>query len=622
MLIAIYYQFKGAYMMKRFGLFLLMLALLSACGSQSGISIGTKENPAVVENAAERTASVRDIQARVLAVARDAAPVSYVEDELLVKFKSGVEPALARSIHARIQANVSRKISGVLNIDVVRLPKDKSVLDAMQEYMADPLVEYAELNFIKQTKVIPNDDFFPQQWALRNNGTFAAGTAGADIKAYLAWDITTGSESIIIADIDTGIDYDHPDLITNIWTNAGETSCTDGIDNDGNGFVDDCRGWDFVNNDNDPMDDHGHGTHVAGIIGAKANNGRGIAGIMWDARIMALKAFGSDGLGNVADIISAVNYAVVKGARIINASYGGNSYSQAEYDAINAANTANILFVAAAGNEWAGTGGTNNDLSPVYPSSYNLPNIISVAATDQKDLLASFSNFGTSSVHLAAPGVYILSTLPNDGYQNKEFWPGTSMATPHVVGTAALLMTYYQDFTMQQIKDTILASVDKLPNLANYVSTGGRLNAYEAISSLLTPSDLTAASTDPGTVVLNWKDNATHEDGYRIERRISSTTTYTEIATAPANTSTFTDPTTSGGISYEYRVRAFNSIGNSVYSNEASVTTPTVSVTASGGGDGGCSVAGTQASKGFSVDMAAVLLVPVIGFILIRIRRS
>jgi subtilisin family serine protease len=610
-------------MMKRFGFIFLMFVLLSACGSQTGTFTGTKEAPAVVENVAVEAANLKDLQARVLAVAKDAPSGSYRDGELIVKFKSGLKSTLASSIHKKLQTKVAKKVYGLPDVDVVTLPEGTSVVDAAQQYMADPSVEYAEPNYIrKASATIPNDEFFPQQWALMNSGTFADGKPGADIGAYLAWDITTGSSAITVAVIDTGIDYNHPDLITNIWTNTGETSCTDGKDNDGNGFVDDCLGWDFTNKDNNPMDDNGHGTHVAGIIGAKANNGIGMAGIMWNVRIMALKAFDSDGFGDVADITSAINYAVDNGARIINASYGDNTYSQAEYDAVNAANNANVLFVAAAGNEWAGgNGGTNNDLSPIYPASYSLPNIISVAATDQKDLLASFSNFGTSSVHLAAPGVYILSTLPDNGYQNKEFIPGTSMAAPHVAGTAGLLMTYYQDFTIQQIKDTILASVDKLPNLTNYVLTGGRLNAYEAISSLLTPSDLSAESTDPNAVLLNWKDNATHEDGYRIERRLASSTTYTEIATAPSNTDTFTDSTTSGGVSYEYRVRAFNTIGNSQYSNEASVTTPTAPAPATSGGGGGCSVAGTQALKGFSVDMAAVLLVPAIGLILIRIRR-
>jgi subtilisin family serine protease len=601
-------------MMKRFGFILLTLVLLSACGSQTGTLTGTKEASSAVENVAAQTANLK---AKVLADAKGARLGSYRDRELIVMFKSGLNSSLVSSIHQRVQAKVAKKVYGMPDIDVVTLPEGTSVIDAVQQYMDDPSVECAEPNYLRQVRATtPNDEFFPQQWALRNNGAFADGKAGDDIKAYLAWDITTGSNAIIVADIDTGVDYNHPDLVTNIWRNTGETSCTDGIDNDSNGFVDDCPGWDFKNGDNDPMDDNGHGTFVAGIIGAKANNGIGMAGVMWNVRIMALKAFDSDGVGDVADIISAVNYAVKNGARIINASYGAGTYSQAEKDAINAANTAGVLFVAAAGND-----GANNDYTPFYPSNYNLPNIISVAATDQKDLLASFSNFGTSSVHLAAPGVYILSTLPDNGYQNKEFFPGTSMAAPHVAGTAGLLMTYYQDFTIQQIKDTILASVDKLPNLTNYVSTGGRLNAYEAISSLLTPGDLTAESTDPGSVVLNWKDNATREDGYRIERRLASSPAYTEIATVPSNSITFADPTTSGGVSYEYRVRAFNTIGNSQYSNEASVTTPTAPAPAATGGGGGCSVAGAQALKGFSVDMAGVLLVPVVGFILIRIRR-
>ncbi|HJW29376.1 MAG TPA: S8 family peptidase, partial [Saprospiraceae bacterium] len=331
-------------------------------------------------------------------------------------------------------------------------------------YMRDPNVEYAEPNFIRYPKnTVPNDPYFnPQQWALQNTGTFGAGTAGADIKMTQAWDITQGSSTVVVAVIDSGVDVNHPDLVNNIWKNPGETSCTDGVDNDGNGFIDDCVGWNFADKNNTPFDNLGHGTHVAGIIGAVGNNGIGISGMMWSVQIMPLKFIthfgsdicgpGTDFCGSVDDEVAAIQYAIRNGAKIINASYGSSAFSLAEFDAINAANNAGVLFIAAAGNGSIEQHGDNNDVSPVYPASHRLPNIISVAATDQNDVKATFSNFGPNSVHVAAPGVYILSTIPSSGVSmsfaslctgsfaaDYDFCSGTSMAAPHVTGLAGLL---------------------------------------------------------------------------------------------------------------------------------------------------------------------------------------
>ncbi len=312
---------------------------------------------------------------------------SYVPGELLVKYRS---PSSAQLMRAQIGAETIRHFEH-LNVEHLKLPSNLSVEEALKIFNADPSVEYAEPNYLYYlTSTTPNDSFFPWQWSLHNTGQAVngiSGTAGADIHAPEAWDITTGSATVVVAVIDTGVDYNHPDLRNNISN----------------------LGYNFVNNNNSPIDSYpiGHGTHVSGTIAAVGNNGVGIAGVSWNTKIMPLKA--GDALGQLAtsDIISAIAYARNNGAKIINASFGGPSYSQATYDAINNARNAGILFVAAAGNETA-----NNDTTPSYPASYNLDNIIAVAATDQNDNLASFSNYGATTVHVAAPGTNIYSTKP------------------------------------------------------------------------------------------------------------------------------------------------------------------------------------------------------------------
>lgn len=611
--------------MKRiFFIALISMFLLTACGPQQ--SAFAPDSGSSVSSASVKQMRAEEKRSRIAAAMASAPAGSYAGDEVIVKFKSGVVQSQSTGSHSRIGASLIREIQGLSGAELVRIPAGMSVEDAVNQYISDPAVEYAEPNYIRKIQsTIPNDQYFGQQWGLYNTGTFAAGTAGADIKANLAWDITTGSSSIVVAVIDTGIDYNHQDLHDNIWRNTGETSCVDGIDNDGNGFVDDCQGWDFTTcsefdatgacvtakaEDNDPWDDYGHGTHVSGIIGAKGNNnGIGMAGIMWNVRIMPLKALNSQGGGTTADIIAAINYAVANGAKIINMSYGSSTYSQSEYDAINAANTAGVLAIAAAGNESG-----NNDIASSYPAGYSLPNIISVAATDQNDRLASFSNFGVNTVHVTAPGVYILSTLPDDGYFNKDFWPGTSMAAPHVAGTAGLLMTYYQHFTISQIKATIEAYSDLLPNLTGLIKNG-RLNAYRAVSSLLIPTGLGGSSSNIDSLVLTWTDNATGEAGYKVERKAPGETVFTEIATIAANSTQYTDSGLAAGATYTYRVRAFNGIGLSLYSNETAVATL---LTESSGG--GCSMTPYNAKEN-NIDVVFAGLFALSAVILVRRKR-
>jgi subtilisin family serine protease len=241
-----------------------------------------------------------------------------------------------------------------------------------------------------------------------NNTGQTGGTSDVDIDAPEAWDITTGNSNVVVAVLDSGVDYNHPDLINNMWTNPGEIA-GNGLDDDNNGMIDDVRGWDFVDDDNDPMDSDDHGTHVAGTIAAEGNNGNGITGVVWTAQIMPLRFLNAFGSGSVADAIEAIDYAIENGANIVNASYGSYTSSTAERDAIVRARDAGILFVAAAGNDnW-----NNDSATKHYPSGYDLANIIAVAATDESDARASFSNYGVTSVDVAAPGTSILSARPD-----------------------------------------------------------------------------------------------------------------------------------------------------------------------------------------------------------------
>jgi subtilisin family serine protease len=337
---------------------------------------------------------------------------AYVPREILVRFKPSAGATIIQSIHSRLNSTVLRR--GGENIERVRIEEGRSVEQAVYDYLEEPEVDHAQPNFIYIPSALPNDGSFDQLWGLHNTGQVVNGTAGtadADVDAPEAWDIATGSSETIVAVIDSGLDFHHPDLAANIWQNPGETSCTDGIDDDGNGYVDDCVGWDFWANDNDPSDCNGHGTEVAGIIGAVGNNSTGVTGISWDSKIMVLRTAAASGYATTFTLVQAVNYAIAKNARVINCSTAGYHYDQLLYEAIQAAEGADVLFVTCAGND-----GINIDIVPCYPASYDLPNIIAVAATDQNDNLATFSDFGSIAVDVAAPGVNIYGTIPFLGY--------------------------------------------------------------------------------------------------------------------------------------------------------------------------------------------------------------
>ncbi|MCX7046543.1 MAG: S8 family serine peptidase [Candidatus Sumerlaeota bacterium] len=335
-------------------------------------------------------------------------------------------------------------------------------------------------------ETIPNDPRFAELWGMRNTGQ-TGGTPGADISAAKAWDLQQGSRDVIVAVIDTGVDYTHPDLAANIWINTGEIP-GNGIDDDGNGFVDDIYGYDFANGDANPMDDHGHGTHCSGTIGGVGNNGMGVAGVNWNVRIMAMKFLDAGGSGSTADAISCIQYATRMGANVMSNSWGGSPFEQSLMDAITAADGAGILFIAAAGND-----STNNDVTPHYPSSYDCPNIIAVLATDSYDALAGFSCWGPTTVDLGAPGVDILSCQPGGGYQ---LMSGASMATPHVSGAAALVWAANRGMTHLQVKNILMSTVD--PVVPGLCVTGGRINAERAVRAV--PSLWLTATPTSGTV--------------------------------------------------------------------------------------------------------------------------
>jgi len=316
----------------------------------------------------------------------------------------------------------------------------------------------------------------------------------SDVDAPEAWNLRTDCQEATIAVLDTGADLNHEDLLDNIWLNTDETE--NALDDDANGYVDDTIGWDFVNNDNDPTDDYDpyyHGTHVLGIVAANGNNGIGTTGICWSASVMILKTLDSAGEGTVSDEIDAIDYAIENGAKIINMSFGGYGYSEAEFDAITRARDAGVLLVAAVGNL-----GRDNDLAPVYPACYELENIISVAATDLTDHLADLSNYGAYSVDVAAPGVSIYSTKPGDSYQ---YGSGTSMAAPYVSGLAALIRAEDVSLTWAEAKDIIFDGVDTKKCLEGLVLTGGRINANRSLRTTPYIEKIEPRSCDPNTKI-------------------------------------------------------------------------------------------------------------------------
>jgi len=416
------------------------------------------------------------------------------EGEVIVVYKSQITPM--------------RKLSGMKDIEIVKefrtlsklkdknytliRSRTKSTKSLTAELLKDPDVLRVEPNYIRRLQnLIPNDPDFPQQWALRNIGQrveYSAGTEDADIDADEAWELETGNQDVVVAVIDTGIDYRHEDLQENMWINTKEYNGEAGIDDDGNGYVDDIYGFDFASNvygdnDSDPMDKDGHGTMVSGIIGAVGNNGVGISGVAWNVSLMALKVANPYGEISNADLFEAFDYLLTMkeeyGVNIVvaNASYNGPDYSATEKEYIDQMQKDGILLVTAAGNE-----GIDIDRTPEYPASYLNDNIIAVSASDQNDELPNWTNYGKESVDLAAPGVELLTTSPQNGY---SYFSGTSAATPIVSGAVAILASAYPDDGYLVQRARLLDNVDPIDWMQNYVATGGRLNLAHALGSSL-----------------------------------------------------------------------------------------------------------------------------------------
>lgn len=357
---------------------------------------------------------------------------------------------------------------------LVHLEITCSVKDAIDRIAALKGVEYVEPDFVVRADAVPNDPSFGLLWGMQNTGQTVnadPGIAGADARATGAWDVLVGNPGFVVAIIDSGTLLSHPDLAANIWTNPGEIA-GNGIDDDANGYIDDVSGYDFFSIDNNPSDG-GHGTHTAGTVGAVGNNGIGVAGVAWNCKIMPLRFLGPTG-GFTSDAILAIQYAVQKQVKVSNNSWGGSASSQPLFDAIAAARSFDHLFVASAGNNAA-----NSDSLPSYPAAYNLDNIISVAATDNNDARATFSNYGPASVDLGAPGVNVLSTYGTSyAYLN-----GTSMAAPHVAGVAALVFMQNPSMSYTQVKARILGSVRPIASLTGLCVSGGVLNAAAALNA-------------------------------------------------------------------------------------------------------------------------------------------
>ncbi len=396
---------------------------------------------------------------------------------VLVRFKACATAEERDEAIAKVGGCVQRTfelVPGLVKIEIVG-----SVENAIDTLSPLNSIEYAEPDFVvRPDSVIPNDPNFNQLWGMRNTGQMVnsdPGVAGADTRSTEAWGVRTGDANFVVAIIDSGTNLSHPDLAANLWTNSGEIA-GNGVDDDLNGYVDDTKGWDFFGHDNNPSDG-GHGTHTAGIVGAVGNNGIGVTGVAWSCKLMVLRFIGPTG-GFTSDAILAIQYAVRKNVRVSNNSWGGSSFSNSLHDAIHEAADSNHLFVTSAGNS-----GLNNDVTPYYPAAYNSSNIISVASTDNNDARAASSNYGYISCDLGAPGVNIYSTYGS----SYSFMSGTSMASPHVAGTAALVFIQNPSWSYLEVKARILATVRPIPSLQGAWQSGGILNTAAALGVAAPP---------------------------------------------------------------------------------------------------------------------------------------
>ncbi|KYG66739.1 subtilase [Bdellovibrio bacteriovorus] len=442
----------------------------------------------LIGRAALATLGALMVAANVFAAEPEAVP-----GEFIVKLKS---PISSQSLSVlSTELGYIKDVIPNQNIIVIKRPMFEIQSTVVKSLSEHPDVDIIEPNFIYRISKTPNDPMLGQLWGMKNIGQPDSqkkdGIAGMDINAEKAWDIQTGSRDVIVAVIDTGVDFNHPDLKDNMWTNEAELKGQAGVDDDGNGIVDDIYGASFVNANaptGNPLDDHGHGTHCSGTIGAKGDDGKGIVGVAWNVRIMGVKFLSASGSGSLDGALKAIDYATSKGAKVLSNSWGGGGYSETLKQAIERSNAAGAIFVAAAGNE-----SNNNDSSPTYPATYDVPNVLSVAAVDNRGQIASFSNYGKTKVHVGAPGVNVYSSVKGGTYDS---WSGTSMAAPHVSGMAALLASNEPTLTGVQMKDRILATSRPIAGLRGKAK-GGMADAWAMLTNTTPPPD----ANDP----INWQ---------------------------------------------------------------------------------------------------------------------
>lgn len=413
----------------------------------------------------------------------------FVAGEFVVKLKKGFNPPQLLN-----DFEIKERLSD--DILVVKTISEKTMSNGLLALQKISQFEIVEPNYIFHMTRTPNDPQLAKTWGLQNIGQTDSkgrkGLPGVDVGADKAWDITIGNRDIVVAVIDTGIDFSSPDLKENAWVNDAELHGQVGVDDDGNGYVDDINGYDFLNNTGKIIDDHGHGTHIAGVIGARGDDGMGIAGINWNVRIMALKFLSANGGGDLASALKAIRYATRMKAQVTNNSWGGGDKSELLKQAIQEASDAGVLFVAASGNS-----GENADVLPEFPAAFNLPNMISVAAINNRGQLSNFSNFGSNSVHIGAPGENIYSTLPNSEYDS---WSGTSMAAPFVTGAVALLWGNEPQLTMKEVKERLMKTATPLASLRKRTIAGGMVDLFAALNN-------SAPKTDPNDPA-KWKNES------------------------------------------------------------------------------------------------------------------
>lgn len=419
-----------------------------------------------------------------------------VPGEYVIQFEEGMTPQSFQTLGYDLRKN------NISPIAVVKVPLVMTSAFVIQELKAQKGIKYIEPNYIYRPNRLPDDPEFHQLWGLKNDGG-SDSALEIDIDAEEAWDIQTGNPELVMAVIDTGVDHSFEDLKDNMWVNPNEIP-GNGIDDDENGFIDDVHGYDFDGEKGDPMDIQGHGTHCAGVIGGKGNNGIGISGVAWDIKIMAIKFLGFGG-GTLENAVKSVDYARQMGADIMSNSWGGGGASDVLREAIERAHAEGILFVAAAGNNRS-----SNDNVPAYPANYETANVLSVAAIGRRGGLASFSNYGVETVDVAAPGVNIVSSTPR-GYRSMS---GTSMAAPYVSGIAALLLSQEPELTPEEMITRLKKTSKGIAGLRSRVASGGIVSAYYALLDEVAPVD----ENDPfywETVSVSFESEHPYKDEFR-----------------------------------------------------------------------------------------------------------